>query len=149
MAKFCPLFSSSTGNSIYIGGGDDSILIDVGMSAKQTENALWNIGVDADCIRNIFITHEHSDHVKGLAMLTKKHRLTVYAQSYTLDILCSNGCINGDYEEMKDTAEICGMTVSPITGGDGNLEFLAWLKRAGQEHIPNLELLVREAHLRK
>ena len=35
MAKFCPLFSSSTGNSIYIGGGEDSILIDVGMTAKQ------------------------------------------------------------------------------------------------------------------
>lgn len=44
---------------------------------------------------------------------------------------------------------ICGMTVSPITGGDGNVEFLAWLKRAGQEKIPDLESLVREAHLRK
>ena len=60
MAKFCPLFSSSTGNSVYIGGGDDSILIDVGMTAKQMDEALWRIGVDGDSIRNIFITHEHS-----------------------------------------------------------------------------------------
>ena len=64
MAKFCPLFSSSTGNSIYIGGGDDSILIDVGMSAKQTETALWNIGVDADSVRNIFITAAKAKNTK-------------------------------------------------------------------------------------
>ena len=75
MAKFCPLFSSSTGNSIYIGGGDDSILIDAGMTAKQLEQSLFGIGVDADSIRNIFITHEHSDHVKGLKVFTKKHKV--------------------------------------------------------------------------
>ena len=76
------------------------------------KKALEVNGLSPNCIKAVFVTHEHSDHVKGLAMLTKKHRLTVYAQSYTLDILCSNGCINGDYEEMKDTAEVCGMTVS-------------------------------------
>ena len=57
-------------------------------------------------------------------------------------------------QEMTDTFHangfvICGMTVSPITGGDGNVEFLAWLRRAGEERIPNLESLVKEAHLRK
>ncbi len=57
-------------------------------------------------------------------------------------------------QEMTETFHangfvICGMTVSPITGGDGNIEFLAWLRRAGEEHLPNLEILVREAHLRK
>ena len=44
---------------------------------------------------------------------------------------------------------IRGMTVSPIAGGDGNIEFLAWLGREGEEQIPNPESLVREAHLRK
>ena len=57
-------------------------------------------------------------------------------------------------QEMTETFHangfvICGMAVSPITGGDGNIEFLAWLRREGQERIPNLESLVREAHLRK
>ena len=42
-----------------------------------------------------------------------------------------------------------GMTVSPITGGDGNVEFLAWLRRAGEEAVPNLEDLVKKAHLLK
>ena len=57
-------------------------------------------------------------------------------------------------QEMVDTFHangflIGGMTVSPITGGDGNVEFLAWLRRAGEEAVPNLEDLVKKAHLLK
>ena len=57
-------------------------------------------------------------------------------------------------QEMVDTFHangflIGGMTVSPITGGDGNVEFLAWLRRAGEEVVPNLEDLVKKAHLLK
>ena len=44
---------------------------------------------------------------------------------------------------------VSGLTVSPIHGGDGNIEFLAWLRRAGQEQLPDLETLVKQAHLRK
>ena len=44
---------------------------------------------------------------------------------------------------------IGGMTVSPIQGGDGNIEFLAWLQRGGEERIPDLQALVRQAHERK
>lgn len=94
MAKFCPLFSSSTGNSIYIGGGDDSILIDVGISAKQTEQALWNIGVDANAVRNIFITHEHSDHIKGLKVFTKKHKSRVYMTAGTYEALTKTDALD-------------------------------------------------------
>ena len=65
MAKFCPLFSSSSGNSIYIGCGENGVLIDVGVSAKRTDEALHNIGVDPDSISAIFITHEHYDHESG------------------------------------------------------------------------------------
>lgn len=56
--------------------------------------------------------------------------------------------------EMVDTFHangflVGGMAVSPITGGDGNIEFLAWLRRAGNEQIPDPEYLVRTAHLLK
>ena len=66
MAKFCPLFSSSSGNCIYIGTSDGGILIDAGVSAKRITGALENIGVSPDSISAIFITHEHSDHINGL-----------------------------------------------------------------------------------
>lgn len=112
MARIYPLFSSSKGNCTYIGSKTEGILIDDGVSYSRLKKAMEINGLSLNCIKAVFVTHEHSDHVKGLAMLTKKHRLTVYAQSYTLDILCTNGCINGDCEEIKDSAEICGMTVS-------------------------------------
>ena len=54
MAKFCPLFSSSSGNCIYIGTSDGGILIDAGVSAKRITGALENIGVSPDSISAIF-----------------------------------------------------------------------------------------------
>ncbi|MBR5191405.1 MAG: MBL fold metallo-hydrolase, partial [Clostridia bacterium] len=94
MAKFCPLFSSSTGNSIYIGGGNDAILIDAGMVNKQLEQALWGIGVDADSIRNIFITHEHTDHVKGLKVFSKKHKSRVFMTAGTYEALAKTDALD-------------------------------------------------------
>lgn len=117
MAKFCPLFSSSTGNSIYIGGGDESILIDVGMTAKQTEQALWNIGVDADAIRNIFITHEHSDHIKGLKVFTKKHKARVFMTEGTYQALVKTDALD-NVDECKtitpDGEDIGCMHIKPF-----------------------------------
>ncbi|MDR1805421.1 MAG: MBL fold metallo-hydrolase [Clostridium sp.] len=98
MFKFSPLFSSSSGNSIYIGGTEGGILVDAGMSAKQTELALWDIGVDAKSLRAIFVTHEHNDHIKGLRVLAKKHRLPVYGTEGTLAALEDMGIADGSFE---------------------------------------------------
>ena len=138
MAKFCPLFSSSGGNSVYIGCGEDGVLIDVGMSAKQTDIALHNIGVDPDSIRAIFITHEHTDHVKGLRVFASKHKIKIYAtkgtafylDNYELstakDILkCEtineNGVEAGElfvkaFRTSHDARESCGYTVETPDG---------------------------------
>lgn len=136
MAKFCPLFSSSGGNSIYIGGGENSILIDAGMSAKQTETALNNIGVNPDSISDIFITHEHNDHIKGIKVFTKKHKVKLHmtAGTYealiktdTLDnatdcnIISSDGAEVGcmlvkSFATSHDASESCGYTVELANG---------------------------------
>lgn len=136
MAKFCPLFSSSTGNSIYIGGGNDAILIDVGVVNKQLEQALWGIGVDADSIRNIFITHEHSDHVKGLKVFSKKHKSRVFMTAGTYEALAKTdaldnvdecriitsdgvdvGCMHiKPFSISHDCIEPCGYTIQMANG---------------------------------
>ncbi len=88
MARIYPLFSSSSGNCTYIGTEKDGILIDCGVSFKRLSDALALNNIPLSAIRNVFITHEHSDHVNGLKMLTKKTGCTVYGQMETLQRLC-------------------------------------------------------------
>lgn len=110
MARFCPLFSGSAGNSIYIGNSDGGILVDIGKSAKQTEAALFNIGVDPDSINAVFVTHEHSDHISGVRVFASKHHSKVYATGGTLSVLEANGVLNGrfKYEEISENGNEAG-----------------------------------------
>ena len=66
MAKVCQLFSGSSGNSILVSSSGHNYLVDIGVSAKRCENALKNIGVEPGSIEGIFVTHEHTDHAKGI-----------------------------------------------------------------------------------
>ncbi len=111
MARIYPLFSSSKGNCTYIGSKEQGILVDDGVSYSRLCGALELNGLSPDCIKGIFITHEHSDHVKGLSVLTKKKRIPVYAQAHTLQALLDTGCIHGSCYEMKGCVEICGMRI--------------------------------------
>lgn len=111
MARIYPLFSSSKGNSTYIGTKSEGILIDDGVSFSRLKKAMELNGLSLDAIRAVFITHEHSDHTKGLAVLTKKIKVPVFAQSLTLEYLCGSGMINGECYELKEGEEVCGMNV--------------------------------------
>lgn len=72
------LFSGSRGNSVYIRSGDTSILIDAGKTLKLTEQALLSIGAKFCDISAIFITHEHSDHIRGLEVMTRRYSPEVH-----------------------------------------------------------------------
>ena len=78
MFKAIPLFSGSSGNSVYIKYGDDEVLIDAGVSYKNLRLALEKVGTDISNIKAIFVTHEHSDHVKGLPVMCKHCDIPVY-----------------------------------------------------------------------
>lgn len=98
MARFSSLFSSSSGNCSYIGSAKGGILIDAGVSAKQINLKLDCIGVNPVDIGAIFVTHEHSDHVRGLRVFASKHKIPVYATQGTIDALISSGVANGSFE---------------------------------------------------
>ncbi|MCI8497573.1 MAG: MBL fold metallo-hydrolase [Clostridiales bacterium] len=107
MARFCPLFSGSRGNSVYIGAGTTGILIDAGVSAKRLETALRKRDIDPASIAAIFVTHEHSDHIAGLRVFASRFATPVYASEGTLDELCRMGTVNGKFEAEPMKAEVC------------------------------------------
>lgn len=72
------LFSGSAGNCIYVKTPDTEILFDAGVSARAVEKGLNNIQSSLSKIHAIFVTHEHSDHVKGLEVISKKHHIPTH-----------------------------------------------------------------------
>jgi phosphoribosyl 1,2-cyclic phosphodiesterase len=78
------LNSGSNGNCYYIGNEHDAILVDAGISCRETERRMKRIGLTMQKVRAIFISHEHSDHINGLTVLSKKYNLPVYITPATL-----------------------------------------------------------------
>lgn len=78
------LNSGSNGNCYYIGNDDEAVLIDAGLSCRETEKRMYRLGLPIKKVKAIFISHEHSDHIKGLDVLSRKHQLPVYISSVTL-----------------------------------------------------------------
>ena len=72
------LHSGSSGNCIYVKTPDAEILFDAGVSARAVEKGLNAIGSSLSNIRAIFVTHEHSDHIKGLEVISKKHHIPTH-----------------------------------------------------------------------
>ena len=84
MLNFCSLYSGSSGNSLFVESENAKILVDTGMSCKKIEEALNSIEVDPSSINAILVTHEHADHIKGLATISKKFDIPVLQQKKPL-----------------------------------------------------------------
>lgn len=80
---FCSLYSGSSGNCIFASSDNAKVLIDAGLPGKRIDEALKHIGQSANEIDGIFITHEHSDHVKGVGILSRKYDIPIYASANT------------------------------------------------------------------
>ena len=79
MSKFVTLFSSSSGNCACLLCGDTGVLFDCGKSARTVLARLREAGIDPGCIRAVCITHEHSDHISGLEVLSGRLGCPIYA----------------------------------------------------------------------
>lgn len=78
------LNSGSNGNCYYIGNETDAVLIDAGISCRETEKRMLQLGLSITKVKAIFISHEHSDHIRGLQILAAKYGLPVYITPLTL-----------------------------------------------------------------
>lgn len=72
------LNSGSNGNCYYVGNAEEAVLIDVGISCREVEKRMNRLGLNIQKVKAIFVSHEHSDHIKGIAVLSKKYQLKVY-----------------------------------------------------------------------
>lgn len=81
--KFCSLASGSSGNCQYIETSQTRLLVDAGLSGKRIQEALGLIEVDPASLQGILVTHEHSDHIKGVGILSRRFNLPVYANENT------------------------------------------------------------------
>ncbi|KPB04494.1 MBL fold metallo-hydrolase [Bacillus sp. CHD6a] len=80
---FSVLASGSTGNAIYVATEEHSLLIDAGLSGKKMQELFNGIGKKIEDLSGILVTHEHSDHIKGLGVLARKYKLPIYANEKT------------------------------------------------------------------
>lgn len=78
------LNSGSNGNCFYVGNDQEAILVDAGISCRETEKRMNRLGLSMESVKAIFVTHEHSDHITGLSVLSSKYQLPVYITSHTL-----------------------------------------------------------------
>lgn len=85
--NLCSIASGSSGNCIYVGSDSTSILVDVGISGKRIEEGLRTIDRTTKDCQGILITHEHSDHIKGLGVVSRKHKIPIYCTKGTMEEL--------------------------------------------------------------
>ena len=81
MMKFSPLCSGSSGNATYIEADQVHLLVDAGLTCKRICELMAEIGASPETLNGILITHEHIDHIRGVAVLSKRYDIPVYANA--------------------------------------------------------------------
>lgn len=78
------LNSGSNGNCYYIGNDEEAVLVDAGISCRETEKRMRRLGLSMLRVKAIFVSHEHTDHIKGIPIIAKKYKLPVFITEATL-----------------------------------------------------------------
>ncbi len=108
--KICVLASGSSGNSTYIESKEAKILIDAGISGKRIITSLNKLGYDLDELDGVFVSHEHTDHVKGLERLYK-NKISVFMNRETF--LSSNLTLNPNFFINDKTIDFRDLKITP------------------------------------
>ncbi len=87
MLNFCSLYSSSSGNCLFVQSENTNILVDAGVSTRKIETALEKVNINPESISGILITHEHSDHIQSVGNFSNKYNIPVYINNETWNAL--------------------------------------------------------------
>jgi len=118
MNKFVSLISGSSGNSTLVTDGRTRLLVDCGGSGKCIKEALMDAGEAIEGIDAILITHEHSDHVKGVGVLSRRYGFPIYATERTYRAITGAGEIDSEtvhFINPDEEFEIGTIGISPFS----------------------------------
>ena len=167
--RMCSIASGSSGNCIYVGSGRHHLLIDAGISGKRVEAGLKELQLSGKDIDGILLTHEHSDHIKGLGVLSRKYEIPIYATPGTAEAvkaMNSLGKIDGElFREIHadQDFQIGDLLISPFHISHDAAEPVAYRIACGEkkmavatdlgvytdytiEHLKGLDVLLLEAN---
>ncbi|WP_035236163.1 MBL fold metallo-hydrolase [Desulfobacter vibrioformis] len=112
----CPLASGSKGNAIFVSAPDTAVLVDAGLSGIEIQRRMASVGVAPQSLKAIIITHEHTDHIKGAGILSRRFNIPVYATRDTFAACKNLGAIDQvTFFECGDAFEIGSLTVNPFS----------------------------------
>ncbi len=105
--RFSVLASGSTGNALYIETDKQRLLVDAGLSGKKMDELFQQINRDPKELNGILVTHEHSDHIKGVGIFARKYKLPIYANEKTWHAMDSQlGTIPTEQKFIFATGEV-------------------------------------------
>lgn len=119
--RLCSIASGSSGNCIYVGSDCAHVLIDAGISGRRVEAGLNSLELTGRDLDGILITHEHSDHIKGLGVFARKYGIPIYATGGTVDAMVRSGSLGkipeGIFREIREDEPflIKDLVVNPFT----------------------------------
>ena len=158
--------SGSSGNCLLVSAGDSHLLVDAGISCRRITAALAGLGLSPEALSGILITHEHTDHISGLATLTKKFHLPVYTATGTArQLACRIPAIEDDLRPVSpgacfdlgpftvetfptshDAPGSCGYRFDTEDGGAGLLTDTGFVTDEAADILPGVDLIVLEAN---
>ncbi|MDD4092456.1 MAG: MBL fold metallo-hydrolase [Smithellaceae bacterium] len=156
--------SGSNGNCYYVENDDDAVLIDAGVSTKQIVGRMARLGLSLSKLRGVFISHEHTDHIRGIDVFSRKHAVPVFMTQKTH---ASSGCFIKDnpvsffspgkpvqmgsirvhpFLKSHDAIEPCGFSVSSGSSRVAVLTDVGLHCENVIEHIRNADALFLESN---
>lgn len=114
--KLCSITSGSSGNCIFVGSEQTSLLVDVGISGKKIEEGLNSFDRTGKEVDGILITHEHSDHIKSVGVMARKHGIPIYASRGTIEAMKGMANLGKiDWDLFRSIEKDCAFQIGDIT----------------------------------
>ncbi len=161
----CALASGSKGNAIYVSDGETALLVDAGLSGIEIERRMTMAGLQPEKLGAIVVSHEHSDHIRGVGVLSRRYKLPVYISPHTqratgtqlgrLHEICSfeigrsfsiNGLTIHPFSTSHDAEDPAGFTLSRNGRKVGIATDLGIATGMVRQHLKDCNLLVLEAN---